>query len=152
MAMMEGGLDIFLQGRLFRSGESPVQETFSDIVHGLCGRMAHVFCIKAVVAKLVQDDFVCWEIIGGIEWSHAEIDRKSGHEFFDAEQECGFAYLVFMGSILEMTDRADGEYELLPGTSFGGAAELDHPVESGDYLVTGEAESQKVRCRLLEAV
>ena len=152
MAMMEGGLDVFLQNRLFRGGEGPIQEAFADIVHGLCGRMAHVFRVEAVVAKFVHYDLVCREVVSNVERSHAEIGWQSGHEFFDAEQECGFADLVFMGSILEMTDRADGEYELFPGTSFGRTAELDHPVESGDYLVTGEAESQKVRCRLLEAV
>ena len=119
MAMMEGDLDVFLENRMFRSGEGPAQEAFADIVDGLCGWMAHVFRVEAVVTKFVHDDLVCREIVRYVEWSHAEIYRKSCHEFFDAEQEGGLADLVFMGSILEMADRADREDELLAGAAFG---------------------------------
>ena len=152
MASMEGKLDVFLQDRQVGSRKGPSKETLSDIVHGLRGRMAHVFRIESVVAKLVHDDLVCREIVCNIERSHAQIDRKPCHKLFNAKQQSGLADLVFMGSILEMTDRADCEYELLLDASFSRAAKVDYSLQCRNDFLARQAQTHEVGCRLLEAV
>ena len=80
--------------------------------------MAHIFGIETVVTQFVHHYFVCREVIRRIERIHAQVHGKSCHKVFDSEQKGGFAYLVAVCAVLEMSDWADSEDDLLRGHLF----------------------------------
>ena len=79
--------DLLLKTRVFVRVQSPSEETFADIIDRLLRRMAHVFRIEAVVAQLVHHDFICREVVGEVEWIHAQVGRESGKKIVDAEKK-----------------------------------------------------------------
>ena len=44
------GADVFFESVMFSRRECPCEEAFADVVDGLRGRVAHVFCVESVVA------------------------------------------------------------------------------------------------------
>ena len=79
--------DLFLKAGTFIGMEGPSEETFADIIDRLLRRMAHVFRIETVVAQLVHHDFIGREVVGEVEWIHAQVGREPGKKIVDAEQK-----------------------------------------------------------------
>ena len=79
--------DLFLKAGTFIGMEGPAEETFADIIDCLLRRMAHVFRIETVVAQLVHHDFIGREVVGEVEWIHAQVGREPGEKIVDAEQK-----------------------------------------------------------------
>ena len=129
------GTDVFFEKRPFRLRECPVKETVAYISDCLVRRMAHVFSIEAVVAQFVHDDFICREIVCRIMRIHAEVDRAAAKEIVDAEKKGGFADLIAVRPVFEMTYRADCEYYLLRFytfiRSYAVVAYAGYPTECG---------------------
>ena len=86
-----------------RDGES--YETGPKIVHGLVGRVDHVGGIETVVPQFVKHDLVGWKIFTTL--------RELRQNLVQSEQKGAFAELVAVRSVLEVTDRGDGEQEFL---------------------------------------
>ena len=91
----------------FLCGEGPCCEAVPEMVHRLCGRMDHVRSVEAVVAEFVKDNLVGGEIVSPF--------REGGTDFIQGQEKDSLAQLVAMRPILEMADRGECEYELLPG-------------------------------------
>ena len=79
--------DLFLETWAFIGMEGPSEETFADIIDRLLRRMAHVFGVETVVAQLVHHDFIGREVVGEVEWIHAQVGREPGKKIVDAEQK-----------------------------------------------------------------
>ena len=79
--------DLFLEAGDFVGMEGPSEEAFADIIDRLLRRMAHVFGVETVVAQLVHHDFIGREVVGEVEWIHAQVGRESGKKIVDAEKK-----------------------------------------------------------------
>ena len=80
-------------------------EPCPEIVHRLFGRVDHIRSVETVVTQLIKHDFVGREIFTTL--------RELGDDLVQGEQECAFAELVAVSSVLEVADRGDGEDEFL---------------------------------------
>lgn len=58
MAAALVGSYVFFELWVFRDRKCPVQESLSDVVDSLGGRMAHVLGVEAVIAELIHHDLV----------------------------------------------------------------------------------------------
>ena len=83
-----------LHGRLFFRVNGKVCEAFPNVMHCLLGGMHHVLPVETVVAQLIQENFVGWEIMRIIELLANLVDGK---------QQRGLAELVLMQAIFQMT-------------------------------------------------
>lgn len=90
-------------GRDFGGIDGIIHEAFPDVADRLVGRVDHVFLIETVVAKFVEEDLVGREIVG-ISVGLAD--------FVHGQQQRGFAQLVLMEAVFEVTQGRDGEDEL----------------------------------------
>ena len=79
--------DVFLQLRLFRRWQRPVQEAFPYIIDSLCGWMTHILGIETIVAKLIHHDFICREVVGNMERVRAKVHRQTSQEIVYAKQK-----------------------------------------------------------------
>ena len=95
-----------LHGKLFLRVNSEIREAFPDVLHGLLGGMHHVFLVEAVVAQLVQEDFVSWEIM--------RVAILLAHLVYSKQQRC-LAQLVFVQTVLQVAQGRNGEDKLLFG-------------------------------------
>lgn len=68
--------------------------------------MQHVLGIKTVVPEFVHDYFESREVVAG---------NVTPADSVDSQKESGLAQLVFMGTVAEMSYRADCEDDTFPG-------------------------------------
>ena len=137
MAVLPEFSDVFFKNGSFIGRKRPLKESLKNVFCCLRSGVAHVFCIEAIVSKFIHNYLICREIVDVV--CNCAVD---------SEQQCRFAQLISVSTILEMSDPTYGEDELFLSAAF----RFCDLLQQSGYFLNTEPFSLEFRGRMLEAV